>query len=125
MNSLPVSRASSCSATPPAVASSPSPSPGTDPLKFALPGATAAPTGTGAPPVDESLLLTDKKLAVVFGSMLLSILLIALDGTILATALPRIASDFDSFSKQGFVSSAFLLAQCSCVSAAHLYVGNS
>ena len=46
-----------------------------------------------------------------FGSILLSILLIALDQTILATALPRIASDFNSFDKQGWVSSAFILTQ--------------
>jgi MFS family permease len=47
----------------------------------------------------------------VFGSILLSILLIALDQTILATALPRIASDFNSFDKQGWVSSSFILTQ--------------
>lgn len=46
-----------------------------------------------------------------FGSILLSILLIALDQTILATALPRIASDFNSFDKQGWVSSSFILTQ--------------
>ncbi|KAJ7206304.1 ABC transporter, partial [Mycena pura] len=43
--------------------------------------------------------------------MLLSLLLIALDQTILSTALPRIASDFDSFSLQGWVASSFVLAQ--------------
>lgn len=42
---------------------------------------------------------------------MLSILLIALDQTVLATALPRIASDFDAFTLQGWVSSAFILAQ--------------
>jgi hypothetical protein len=65
----------------------------------------------GPPPVDESLLLTGeqltlrvycieltplrctgKKLALVFTAMLLSILLIALDQTILATALPRVST---------------------------------
>ncbi|KAF7338058.1 Major facilitator transporter-like protein [Mycena venus] len=43
--------------------------------------------------------------------MLLSLLLIALDQTILSTALPRIASDFDSFSLQGWVATSFVLAQ--------------
>ncbi|KAJ7198312.1 major facilitator superfamily domain-containing protein [Mycena pura] len=42
---------------------------------------------------------------------MLSLLLIALDQTILSTALPRIASDFDSFSLQGWVATSFVLAQ--------------
>ncbi|GAA5877482.1 hypothetical protein JCM8547_001086 [Rhodosporidiobolus lusitaniae] len=78
-------------------------------------GDKAAPAGPpGGPPgmgQDPSLLLTGKKLAVVFASMLLALLLIALDQTILATALPRIASDFNSFDKQGWISSAFILTQ--------------
>ncbi|KAJ7712116.1 major facilitator superfamily domain-containing protein [Mycena olivaceomarginata] len=41
----------------------------------------------------------------------MSVLLVALDQTILATALPRIASDFDAFSLQGWVAtSVFLLS---------------
>ncbi|KAF7303924.1 MFS general substrate transporter [Mycena indigotica] len=59
----------------------------------------------------EDHILTGKRLAVVFAAMLLSILLIALDQTILATALPRIASEFRAFSLQGWVSSSFILAQ--------------
>ncbi|KAJ7136671.1 major facilitator superfamily domain-containing protein [Mycena epipterygia] len=42
---------------------------------------------------------------------MLTLLLIAFDQTILATALPRIASDFQAFSLQGWVSSSFVLAQ--------------
>ncbi|KAJ7602286.1 ABC transporter [Mycena polygramma] len=56
-------------------------------------------------------ILTGKKLAVVFVAMLLSLLLIALDQTILSTALPRIASDFQAFSLQGWVATSFVLAQ--------------
>ncbi|KAJ7624664.1 ABC transporter [Roridomyces roridus] len=63
--------------------------------------ATSAPSG----------ILTGWNLAIVFVALLLSMLLIALDQTILATALPRIASDFDAFSLQGWVSTAFILAQ--------------
>ncbi|KAF8176909.1 ABC transporter [Mycena galopus ATCC 62051] len=37
----------------------------------------------------------------------MSVLLVALDQTILATALPRIASDFDAFSLQGWVATSF------------------
>ncbi|KAJ7716968.1 ABC transporter [Mycena maculata] len=65
----------------------------------------------GPPPPDPSTILTGRKLAIVFIAMLLSLLLIALDQTILSTALPRIASDFDSFSLQGWVATAFVLAQ--------------
>ncbi|KAJ7032298.1 ABC transporter [Mycena alexandri] len=60
---------------------------------------------------DPSTILTGRKLAVVFVAMLLSILLIALDQTILATALPRIASDFDAFSLQGWIASSFVLSE--------------
>ncbi|GAA5877227.1 hypothetical protein JCM8547_006303 [Rhodosporidiobolus lusitaniae] len=64
---------------------------------------------------DLSLILTGKKLAFVFISMMLAVLLVSLDQTILATALPRIASDFNSFDKQGWISSAFLLTNASFV----------
>ncbi|KAJ3797369.1 ABC transporter [Lentinula aff. detonsa] len=73
----------------------------------------AAPVTGKVPPEAalESTIVTGKKLALIFVAMLLSLLLIALDQTILSTALPRIASDFDSFSLQGWVSSSFVLAQ--------------
>ncbi|KAF7358092.1 Major facilitator transporter-like protein [Mycena venus] len=63
------------------------------------------------PTSDPDTILTGRKLAIVFVAMLLSLLLIALDQTILSTALPRIASDFDSFSLQGWVATSFVLAQ--------------
>ncbi|KAJ7767000.1 ABC transporter [Mycena maculata] len=63
------------------------------------------------PAIMESTILSGKRLAVVFVSMMLSILLVSLDQTILATALPRIASDFNSFSLQGWVATSFVLAQ--------------
>ncbi|KAJ7185328.1 major facilitator superfamily domain-containing protein [Mycena filopes] len=66
---------------------------------------------TQQPPVPPSTILTGAKLAVVFSCMLMAVLLVALDQTILATALPRIASDFNSFSLQGWVSTSFVLAQ--------------
>nr|GAT45289.1 major facilitator superfamily protein [Mycena chlorophos] len=64
-----------------------------------------------SPPVDPDMILKGKRLALVFVSMLLSIFLIALDGTILATALPHIASEFDDFSLQGWVATVFGLVQ--------------
>ncbi|KAF7328388.1 Major facilitator transporter-like protein [Mycena venus] len=63
------------------------------------------------PASEMDTIMTGKKLAVAFIAMLLSQLLIALDQTILATALPQIASDFDSFSLQGWVATSFVLAQ--------------
>ncbi|GAA5876984.1 hypothetical protein JCM1840_007089 [Sporobolomyces johnsonii] len=62
---------------------------------------TDAPTATSPPGVDMSLILKGKKLAVVFTAMLLALLL----------TLPRIASDFNSFDKQGWISSGFILTQ--------------
>ncbi|KAJ6566269.1 transporter [Mycena capillaripes] len=64
----------------------------------------------GPPPLPDTI-LTGRKLAIVFVAMLLSVFLIALDQTILSTALPRIASDFEAFSLQGWVATSFVLAQ--------------
>ncbi|KAF7983702.1 hypothetical protein HWV62_19631 [Athelia sp. TMB] len=60
---------------------------------------------------NEDTILTGKRLLAVFVALLMSLLLIALDQTILATALPRIASDFGAFTLQGWVASAFVLSQ--------------
>ncbi|KAJ6486092.1 ABC transporter [Mycena vitilis] len=70
----------------------------------------ASTNGQAAAPLPDTI-LTGKKLAIVFVAMLLSLLLIALDQTILSTALPRIASDFQAFSLQGWVATSFVLAQ--------------
>ncbi|KAJ7698336.1 major facilitator superfamily domain-containing protein [Mycena rosella] len=68
----------------------------------------------------ESTILTGRRLAIVFVAMLLALLLIALDQTILGmfslgllqpTALPRIASDFQAFTLQGWVATSFVLAE--------------
>ncbi|KAJ5455266.1 Major facilitator superfamily domaingeneral substrate transporter [Penicillium sp. IBT 31633x] len=60
---------------------------------------------------DDNHLLTGRKLSIAFAAMLLALLLIALDQTILSTALPRIASDFNAFSQQGWVAASFVLTQ--------------
>ncbi|KAJ7615653.1 ABC transporter [Mycena polygramma] len=60
---------------------------------------------------DTSTILTGKKLAIIFVALVLSLLLTALDQTILATALPRIASDFQAFTLQGWVATSFILSQ--------------
>ncbi|KAL2827793.1 major facilitator superfamily domain-containing protein [Aspergillus cavernicola] len=61
--------------------------------------------------MDNSYLFTGKKLSIAFAAMLLALFLIALDQTILSTALPRIASDFNAFSQQGWVAASFVLTQ--------------
>ncbi|KAJ7636500.1 ABC transporter [Roridomyces roridus] len=64
-----------------------------------------------APPPSTEILLTGRKLLVLTLAMSLALMLVALDQTILATALPKIASDFDAFTLQGWVSSSFILSQ--------------
>ncbi|KAF9064538.1 transporter [Rhodocollybia butyracea] len=68
-------------------------------------------SGLKTPVATPNTVVTGKKLALVFVAMLLALLLCALDQTILATALPRIASDFDAFSLQGWIATAFILTQ--------------
>ncbi|KAJ7171184.1 MFS general substrate transporter [Mycena filopes] len=60
---------------------------------------------------EPSTLLHGKKLAGVFIALMLSMFVVTLDLTILATALPRIASDFQAFSLQGWVAVSFTLSQ--------------
>ncbi|KAF7305394.1 Major facilitator transporter-like protein [Mycena chlorophos] len=79
----------------------PSPAPKPEPAAASKPNATSS----------EGTILTGSKLAVVFTAMLLTGLLIALDQTILSTALPQIATSFNSFTLQGWISSSFILAQ--------------
>ncbi|GAB1525467.1 hypothetical protein RhiTH_008630 [Rhizoctonia solani] len=55
--------------------------------------------------------LTGAKLALAFVGMLLSILLVALDQTIVATALPKIASHFDALSQVSWIVSGYFLTQ--------------
>ncbi|GAA5909666.1 hypothetical protein JCM5296_006726 [Sporobolomyces johnsonii] len=59
----------------------------------------------------ESKYLTGKKLVLVFFSMLLSVFLIALDQTILAPALPVIASKFNALDEIAWIASAYFLTQ--------------
>ncbi|KAM0746249.1 MFS general substrate transporter [Meredithblackwellia eburnea MCA 4105] len=63
----------------------------------------------------DSYLLSGRTLALVFIAMLLSIFLIAIDQTILAVALPQIASQFNSFTLQGWVSSSFVMVQTATI----------
>ncbi|KAL7411362.1 ABC transporter [Mrakia frigida] len=59
----------------------------------------------------EKKYLTGSKLALVFIAMLLSVFLIALDQTIVATALPVIASEFQALDQITWIISAYFLTQ--------------
>ncbi|KAG8957505.1 hypothetical protein FRC00_003865, partial [Tulasnella sp. 408] len=64
------------------------------------------------PQVDESKLVGGYKLALIFIGMMLSALLVALDQTIVATAIPRIASEFNALDEVTWIASAYFLTQC-------------
>ncbi|KAG9104701.1 hypothetical protein FRC07_009755 [Ceratobasidium sp. 392] len=72
---------------------------------------------TEAPTIveDDERYLTGSRLFLVFVGMLMSILLIALDQTIVATALPIIASKFDAFNQVTWIASAYFLTQAGCM----------
>ncbi|QRV94670.1 major facilitator superfamily transporter [Ceratobasidium sp. AG-Ba] len=59
--------------------------------------------------------LSGSRLLLVFVGMLMSILLIALDQTIVATALPVIASKFDAFNQVTWIASGYFLTQAGCM----------
>ncbi|KAG8957504.1 hypothetical protein FRC00_003864 [Tulasnella sp. 408] len=65
------------------------------------------------PPVDESKIVGGYKLVLMFIGMLLSALLVSLDQTIVATAIPRIASEFNALDEVTWIASAYFLTQCS------------
>ncbi|KZT62115.1 ABC transporter [Calocera cornea HHB12733] len=60
---------------------------------------------------DDKRYLTGWKLFFAFTAMLLSIFLVALDQTITATAIPRIASDFNSLNDVTWIASGYFLTQ--------------
>ncbi|KIO29114.1 hypothetical protein M407DRAFT_228447 [Tulasnella calospora MUT 4182] len=61
---------------------------------------------------DESKLVGGYKLVLIFIGMMLSALLVALDQTIVATAIPRIASEFNALDEVTWIASAYFLTQC-------------
>lgn len=65
------------------------------------------------PPLAQPTQLTDtehKNIMVIMGALMLALMLAALDQTIVSTALPRIASDFNALSELSWVVTAYLLA---------------
>ncbi|KAL8675343.1 MAG: hypothetical protein Q9168_000300 [Polycauliona sp. 1 TL-2023] len=61
---------------------------------------------------DEPEYPTGAKLAIITVSLCLSVLLMALDNTIIATAIPKITDNFDSLDDVGWYGSAYLLTTC-------------
>ncbi|KAG8850141.1 hypothetical protein FRB96_000516 [Tulasnella sp. 330] len=56
-------------------------------------------------------IVTGLKFYLIFTGMMLSIFLVTLDQTILATAIPKISSDFDALEQQTWIASAYFLTQ--------------
>lgn len=63
-----------------------------------------------APPVDPALVRSRTKLAAIIAALFLSLFLAALDFTIVSTAIPTIANQFDSAKGYTWIGSAYLLA---------------
>lgn len=63
-------------------------------------------------PSDEPEYPTGAKLAIITISLCLSVLLMALDNTIIATAIPKITDYFNSLDDVGWYGSAYLLTTC-------------
>ncbi|MBO8187040.1 MFS transporter [Streptomyces sp. DW4-2] len=107
----------------PGVTSRPStarPSPGPEsasgggPASGPAPGGAASGGGQGGPPAETGpqpeVSLSPRRLRLVFGALLLSLLLAALEQTIVATALPKIVGELDGLRQMSWAVTAYLLA---------------
>ncbi|KAM0788040.1 hypothetical protein ACM66B_006238 [Microbotryomycetes sp. NB124-2] len=66
------------------------------------------------PEVDETQYLTGAKLYLVLGSLILIMILVSLDQTIVAAAVPKISDAFNALSDVGWYGSAYLLTGTAC-----------
>ncbi|KAK4052029.1 hypothetical protein OIV83_002323 [Microbotryomycetes sp. JL201] len=66
-------------------------------------------SSNGDVPTDETQYLTGAKLYLVLGSLILIMILVSLDQTIVAAAIPAISNDFNALSDVGWYGSAYLL----------------
>ncbi|PVG01377.1 ABC transporter [Serendipita vermifera] len=73
--------------------------------------ATTTTANKGESTVDESRYISGRQLALVHTGFLSSVLLVALDQTIVATALPKLASQFNALDQLTWVVSAYFLTQ--------------
>ena len=70
----------------------------------------AAPAVNAEPNQPEHIERTHREIMVVMGALMLSLLLAALDQSIVSTALPKIASDLNALDKLSWVASSYLIA---------------
>ena len=61
---------------------------------------------------DDIVYPTGAKLAVILAALCLSVFLLALDNTIIATAIPKITDHFNSLGDVGWYGSSYLLTTC-------------
>ena len=67
------------------------------------------PVESSAEPVDDAQYPTGSKLYLIIASLLSFVFLVALDQTIVSTAIPQITTEFNTFSDVGWYGSAYLL----------------
>ena len=80
-------------------------------MTHAAPSRAQEPGGESAPPPQEGVQLSRGRIWLIFVGLILSILLAALDQTIVSTALPTIAGDLHGFDQISWAVTAYLLGQ--------------
>ncbi|GJJ12904.1 hypothetical protein Clacol_007150 [Clathrus columnatus] len=65
--------------------------------------------------VDNSTLMSVRQLAIIFGGLMMILSLVAIDQTIIVTALPTIASDFNSISDLSWIASSFYITEAGSI----------
>jgi MFS family permease len=75
--------------------------------------ATGAEKGLYASPKEKTEFPSGKNVAIILVALFLAMFLIALDRTIIATAVPQITNQFNSLDDVGWYASAYLLTSCS------------
>lgn len=68
--------------------------------------------GSASPNEDETEYPSGKKVALIMVALLLAMFLIALDKTIIATAVPQITNQFNSLDDIGWYASSYLITTC-------------
>jgi hypothetical protein len=72
----------------------------------------AAPTTPANPDGDDDEYPTFRKLLVILAAIYLCIFIVALDRTIIGTAIPKITDEFHAITDVGWYGSAYLLTSC-------------
>ncbi|SPQ23149.1 342eff8d-c4f9-42f6-99fd-6453fa1d3948 [Thermothielavioides terrestris] len=83
-----------------------------DAVPDTAPDAQAKESGSGGGPEDESRYPHGLRLAVIILSNMIAMFLVALDRTIIGTAVPRITDDFHALQDVGWYAGAYLITSC-------------